>query len=128
MPHFHSNQKGACHTTSSFFEEIDHVGVTANGNNQFRLFFIGKDEGYIFTRSSERKRYCIQSQRFYSLHTKTSTVRVGMDDYLLAAFETPVADTIHVPNDDVGLVSGIQQCISPSVYAYHHRIYLVNII
>ena len=68
-----------------------------------------------------------QSESLEPLQAGCATVAVGVDDEFGTARQCGVGDGVHVADDDVGPVTGLEQRIGAAINPDHHRPVLAKV-
>src|SRR5204863_1890040 len=99
----------------------------ADGDQQAGPLVVRQQHRDVLARAGSGKRHRGQAEVLQPLQTRRAAIPVGVYDQLRAAAQRVVGDRVHVADDDVGAVAGLDQRIGATVDGEQYRSVLPDV-
>ena len=117
----------ARHARPALVEELLQGVVGADHGDQARALGVGDQQRDVLAGPGSGQRDGVQAELTDPGQPGCAAVRVGVHDQLGPAAQRLVGDRVHVAEDDVGLVAGLEQRVRAAVHRDHHRLVLADV-
>src|SRR5699024_21477 len=120
-PHPQSGDEGRGHALAALVEELHDGVVGADGHDDFGALVVGDEYGDVLGGAGGGESHAVDAERVDEFEAQGVAVAVGVDDDLGPGGQGGVGNGVHIADDHVRSVAGLDDGVGAAVDADEQR-------